>query len=190
MAVGTINESTLINIGNAIRGKTGKSGTLLPGEMANEITGIPVPSGAKDISENGTYDVFNYASVNVNVQGSAGKVIQYNSAMTKITNKTSYTTCNCPITVNEAGTYKCTWIHFAYAAGSTSTYATQLYKNGSAVGSAHSSPIYSNSTGSNFVATENSISLAKGDTIDVRARTRSGSSYYTTAGMLVIERIS
>ena len=36
-----LEDSTLTAIGNAIRGKTGESGLLLPSEMANAITNIP-----------------------------------------------------------------------------------------------------------------------------------------------------
>lgn len=41
MAIVAINESTLTNIGNAIRGKKGSSALIDPDYMANEITSIP-----------------------------------------------------------------------------------------------------------------------------------------------------
>lgn len=146
-----------------------------------------VDTGTKDITENGTHDVVGFANVNVNVASGGGKAIQYSPVITQLKNKTTYTKTNSKITVEESGTYKCTWVHWASL--EQNTHATQLYRNDSAVGSAHASPIYSNATGTNFVATENNIALTAGQTIEVRARTRSGGSYYTTAGMLVIEKI-
>lgn len=177
----------LIKDGNNLI-KSGNNLLTIDGGGGSEITVNPL-----SVTSNGTYTAPTgtaYSPVTVNVSSGGGTVIQYNPTITQVKNKTSYTTCNCSITVEETGTYKCTWVHWAYAAGSTSTYATQLYRAGSAVGSAHSSPIYSNATGSNFIATENNVSLTAGQTIEVRARTRSGSSYYTTAGMLVIEKVS
>lgn len=44
-----LEDSTLTNIGNAIRGKTGESGLLLPSEMANAITNIPSGGGSGEL---------------------------------------------------------------------------------------------------------------------------------------------
>lgn len=44
-----LEDSTLTNIGNAIRGKTGESGLLLPSEMANAITNIPTGGGSSEL---------------------------------------------------------------------------------------------------------------------------------------------
>ncbi len=180
----TPTESKTVTPNAAGQTVTPSSGKLLSSVVINgdsDLTAANVKKGVEIFGVTGTYE---------GSGGGGGKVIQYNPTITQVKNKTSYTTCNCSITVEETGTYKCTWVHWAYAAGSSSTYATQLYRAGSAIGSAHSSPIYSNATGSNFIATENNVSLTAGQTIEVRARTRSGSSYYTTAGMLVIEKVS
>lgn len=139
--------------------------------------------GSKSIISNGNVDVTGYSSVSVNVPVPMN--VQYNATVAKITNKSSYTSTGVSITVEKTGTYKCSWIHYAYAS-SSSYYLTRLYVNNSAVGSTHSSPAYNGSSG--WVATENSLSLTAGQTVTVYARTRSGSSYYTVAGMLVIEQ--
>ena len=44
-----LEDSTLTAIGNAIRGKTGESGLLLPSEMASAITNIPTGSGSSEL---------------------------------------------------------------------------------------------------------------------------------------------
>lgn len=44
-----LEDSTLTAIGNAIRGKTGESGLLLPSEMASAITNIPTGGGSSEL---------------------------------------------------------------------------------------------------------------------------------------------
>ena len=147
---------------------------------------VPQPSGSITITENGTHDVAAYASANVNVPTGTAKNIQYNTAVSKVTNKTSYTETSASITVEKSGNYKCSWIHYA-AASSSSYYLTRLYIGNTAAGLTHACPAYNGTSG--WVATESSIALTEGQTVTVRARTRSGSSYYTVAGMLVIEEL-
>lgn len=70
-----VNENSLIAIGSAIREKNGTDASYKPGDMAAAIleiqTGIE-PTGDITITENGEYDVVNYAKAIVDVAGSGG----------------------------------------------------------------------------------------------------------------------
>lgn len=77
------NETNLHNIGDAIREKNESETTYKPSEMAAAILALPTypePTGTKAINTNGTHDVKDYASANVNVPnsyaaGDEGKVV-------------------------------------------------------------------------------------------------------------------
>lgn len=62
-------------IADAIRAKKGTSEPIKANDFASEILSIQSgiePSGTIDITENGVYDVTEYASANVNVSGGGG----------------------------------------------------------------------------------------------------------------------
>lgn len=81
-----IDRSTLEEIGDAIRSKKGTTALIPVPELANEIKSIAgggeivevipegyiKPAGTKAITENGSHDVAEYASVNVNVPTESG----------------------------------------------------------------------------------------------------------------------
>ena len=68
------NKSDLVNTADAIRSKLGVTDTYYVSELSSAIqsieTGGIVPSGTISITENGTVDVIQYASAEVNVNSS------------------------------------------------------------------------------------------------------------------------
>lgn len=71
MANYLIQDKTLTDIADAIRAKTGGAEKLAPGDMPKEIAGIETgiqPTGTRNITENGVFDVENYAKALVDVK--------------------------------------------------------------------------------------------------------------------------
>ena len=116
--------------------------------------------------------------------GGSWKNIQYSMGRYEVS-ATSYTATSLSIKVSKAGSYKCYWTMDRNTTSGTS--GTQLYKNGSAVGSAHTSWTYNNNNryGMNC---EETLTLAANDTVVVRARSRSTSYICGAENLIIIEQ--
>lgn len=120
-----VERDSLRNIANAIRNKNGTQNTYRPAQMAEaieEIGGGITPTGTKQISQNGTHDVTNYESAQVNVPNSysasdEGKVVEsgalvnqssasYNSNGTYDTTLINEAIVNIPLSAELIGTYE------------------------------------------------------------------------------------
>lgn len=94
------------------------------------------------------------------------------------TNASSYTATSATITVSKAGTYKCSWTQDRNTTSGTN--GSRLYKNGTAMGTAHTSWTHNGSF------CQETLTLALNDVLVIRARARN-TSYYVGVGNFIIE---
>ena len=156
---------------------SGVSGVTLPKQGGGTAT-FPWVEGSETKTANGTYDVTNLAELVVNVSGGGGKNVQAYMGMDYV-NATSYTATDVTLKVAKSGTYKVSWMGFRNTTSGTN--GSQVYVNGTAKGSAHTS--FTRNYGQYC---EESLSLNANDVIVVRARSRN-TSYYMYVGNLIIE---
>lgn len=160
----------------------GAAGRYMTGAVT--VNPIPsqyiVPSGSQTITENNTYDVTNLASVIVNVAAS-GKAFQFYNGGARVA-ATSYTATTVTLTVAKAGTYDVYWSGFR-SSTSSGTNGSQLYKNGSSVGSA-----FTTFTDSYWQAPHlTNQTFNEDDVLVVRARSRATNAYMCVANLLIVE---
>lgn len=108
MANVLIEQNTMADIADAIRGKNGGASTYKPAQMAAAITAIPTPSGS---------------SLNTQVVQSTTR-----------TASAAVTAIGAEITVSKTGTYDVYWSAFRSNTSAQYTYGTQLYVDGTAYG--------------------------------------------------------
>ena len=140
------------------------------------------PQGTKSISANGSgIDVVNYASVDVNVPSGTSKNTQVVQGTTKA-NSSTMTAIGAELTVSTTGTYDIYYSCFRTNVSSSYTWATRLYINGTAYGTAENATWTSHQQNNHL----SNISLTAGDKLRVYGRETRGTSYYVGAPMLVI----
>lgn len=161
---------SVTNSAGYITGST-KTGTAVT------VSASELVSGSETKTANGTYDVTNLASLIVNVSG--GKNIQYYLGRDEVA-RTAYTSTDVSVKVSKAGTYKCAWSMDRNT--SSGTNGSRLYKNDTAVGTAHTSWTH------NGAECEESLTLAVNDVITVYARSRSTSYYVGVSNLILIEQ--
>ena len=140
------------------------------------VSASELVSGTLPVTESGIYDVTNYETVNVNV---SGKAFQFANEGARVA-ATTYTATDVSLTVEKSGTYTISWSGFRNTTSGTS--GSQLYVNGSAVGSAFTT--FSDSYWQAPKLTGQSLNA--GDVLVVRARSRA-TNYYMCVANLVIE---
>ena len=151
-----------------------------------DITSQVFKPGTKEktITANGAYtaaddNAIGYSSVTVNVPDPPN--VQAYMGYDTVT-ATSYTATAVFIMVAKTGQYNISWM--AYRNRNANTHGTQIYKNGTAIGTAVTT--WLNTYGqSNFLASQ---SLTEGDVIRIYARS-SNTSYVTGVGNLIIQEV-
>ena len=158
--------------------KTGGGNARFDDASVTTAVASDVTSGKIFLSSNGTI------TTGTNSGGGGGgmnKQIYFGSD--QVTTNT-YTATNVKLKVSVTGTYKISWCGWRNTTSGTS--GSQLYKNGTAIGTANTSFTVTNY---GQVVTLTGISLAANDEIVVRARARS-SSYQMYVANLCIEQTS
>lgn len=152
--------------------KTGTAVTVSASELV---------SGSETKTANGTYDVTNLAQLVVNVASGSSKNTQVVQSTTR-TSASTLTAIGAELTVSKTGTYNIYYSCFRTNTSASYTWATRLYINGTAYGTAENATWTNNQQNTHL----SNISLTVGDKLRVYGRNTRGTSYYVCAPMLVI----
>ena len=145
------------------------------------VTASELVSGSETKTANGTYDVTNLAELVVNVASGSSKNTQVVQSTTR-TNASTLTAIGSELTVSKTGTYDIYYSCFRTNTSASYTWATRLYINGTAYGTAENATWTNNQQNTHL----SNISLTADDKLRVYGRNTRGTSYYVCAPMLVI----
>lgn len=163
---------------------TNTSGYISGGTIngtAVSVSASELVSGNLPITQNGNnIDCANYSTVSVNVSGSS-KNTQVVQSTTR-TNASTLTAIGAELTVSKTGTYDIYYSCFRTNTSSSYTWATRLYINGTAYGTAENTTWTNNQQNTHL----SNISLTAGDKLRVYGRNTRGTSYYVCAPTLAI----
>ena len=165
---------SVTNTSGYITGST-KTGTAVT------VSASELVSGSETKTANGTYDVTNLAQLVVNVASGSSKNTQIVQSTTR-TNASALTAIGAELTVSKTGTYDIYYSCFRTNTSSSYTWATRLYINGTAYGTAENTTWTNNQQNTHL----SNISLTANDKLRVYGRNTRGTSYYVCAPMLVI----
>lgn len=152
--------------------KTGTAVTVSASELV---------SGSQTITSNQTVDATNLAEVVVNVASGSSKNTQVVQSTTR-TNASALTAIGSELTVSTTGTYDIYYSCFRTNTSASYTWATRLYINGTAYGTAENTTWTNNQQNTHL----SNISLTAGDKLRVYGRNTRGTSYYVCCPTLVI----
>ena len=145
------------------------------------VTASELVSGSETVTTNDTYDVTNLAELVVNVASGSSKNTQVVQSTTR-TNASTLTAIGAELTVSKTGTYDIYYSCFRTNTSASYTWATRLYINGTAYGTAENATWTNNQQNTHL----SNISLTADDKLRVYGRNTRGTSYYVCAPMLVI----
>ena len=145
------------------------------------VTASELVSGSETVTTNDTYDVTNLAELVVNVASGSSKNTQVVQSTTR-TNASTLTAIGSELTVSKTGTYDIYYSCFRTNTSASYTWATRLYINGTAYGTAENATWTNNQQNTHL----SNISLTADDKLRVYGRNTRGTSYYVCAPMLVI----
>ena len=148
---------------------------------AVSVSASELVSGSETKTANGTYDVTNLAQLVVNVASGSSKNTQVVQSTTR-TNASTLTAIGAELTVSKTGTYDIYYSCFRTNTSASYTWATRLYINGTAYGTAENATWTNNQQNTHL----SNISLTADDKLRVYGRNTRGTSYYVCAPTLVI----
>ena len=153
--------------------KTGTAVTVSASELV---------SGNLPITQNGNnIDCANYSTVSVNVSSGTSKNTQVVQSTTR-TSASTLTAIGAELTVSKTGTYDIYYSCFRTNTSASYTWATRLYINGTAYGTAENATWTNNQQNTHL----SNISLTADDKLRVYGRNTRGTSYYVCAPILAI----